>query len=94
MNSGFKADGDLRRELLVRLIEGEESIDDHVGFTAATVHFSGDNDYVFRANHFLIPRIVFGPRNAANDSGGVFEVEIGVPRMSVAAGFFGGCQLD
>ena len=94
MNAGFEADGDLRSELFVCLIECQESIDNDVGFPAATVDLARDNHEVFCPDHFLIASVILGPRNAANDACGIFQIEIGVPCMSVATAFLGRCQLD
>ncbi|MEY3458233.1 MAG: hypothetical protein RL215_1390 [Planctomycetota bacterium] len=94
MESFFEADGDLRGEFAIGLIEGMDAIDDEVWFAAAAVNFAGDDDDIFAFDDVFVAGIVFGPGDTADDSGGIFEVEVGVAGVSVAAGFFGGGEFD
>ena len=92
---GFiEADGDLGSEFAIGLIEGVYAIDDEVWFAAAAVNFAGDDDDIFAFDDVFVAGIVFGPGDAADDSGGIFEVEVRVSSMSISAGFFCGGEFD
>lgn len=92
---GFiEADGDLGGEFAIGLIESVDTIDDEIWFAAAAVNFSGDDNDVFGFDDIFVAGVVFGPCDAADDAGGIFEVEVGISGMSISAGFFGGGEFD
>ena len=94
MESFVEADGDLGSEFAIGLIEGVYAIDDEVWFAAAAVNFSGDDNDVFGFDDLFVAGVVFWPCDAADDSGGIFEVEVRVSSMSISAGFFCGGEFD
>ena len=94
MECFIEADGDLGGEFSIGLIECVDAIDDEVGFAAASVNFSGDDDDVFSFDDIFVAGEVFWPGDAADDASGIFEVEVGIASMAIAAGFFGGGEFD
>lgn len=94
VQAAFEVDRDLRREVLVGFFDGEELVDDQVRFAAAAVHFAFEEHDRFGLHFVAETGVVFGPHDATDDAGRVFEVEVDVLAVPVAAGLFRLSLLD
>lgn len=94
VQAALEVDRDLGREILVGFLDGEELVDDQVRFAAAAVHFAFEEHDRFGLHFVAEAGVVFGPHDAADDPAGIFEVEIGVLTVPVAAGLFRLSLLD
>ena len=83
-----EVDRELRREVLVGFLDGEELVDDQVWFAAAAIDFAFEEHDRFGLHLLAEAGVVLRPQDAADDAGRVFEVEVDVLAVPVAAGLF------
>ena len=88
VQAALEVDRELRREVLVGFLDGEELVDDQVRLAAASVNFAFEEDHCFGLHFVAEAGVVLGPHDAADDACWVFEIEVDVFRMPVAAGLF------
>ena len=90
----FEVDRDLSREVFVGFLDGEQLVDDQIRLAAAAIDFAFEEHDRFGQHFVSEAGEVFGPHDAADDAGRVFQIEVDVLAVPVAAGLFRLSFLD
>ena len=94
VKSALKLDRHLSGEFCGGLFEGVEPVHDDVRLSSTAINSSPHVADPLGFHVFALLGVIFRPHDAADDALGRLEIEVDIPRVAVAARFFGRSLLD